>query len=815
MKSLFTQQIELAQARANIQEQAQYIMAITRSILQYAAVGICEQFDTIKVHDLDPNEVTNILYLFRNLHDSSTTDILNRLIPRVRSLGHAGYCRGWYEAHPDHLGTDTRPLSLQLQDWVAFRNKTAHTIPDHDALSAELPNLYLSARNCLLVLDDALPRNTNTDDLVHNIGTVSFPSSTLRLIDNQPVVIRRFRLKRQSWHLEYRTLNILRSQAGVYDISSSPIVTHTQPAAHTFATLRIPCEATTGEIRTWITDAFLPSPQTLTFHGREFQKGELLDWYNDEISTTCLIYGDGGIGKTTLVLEFLHSLLEAPPAGSITWFPEVICFYTAKQTSWSADGLKSIGGSAVLADALRKLVSVVESQLGQDWYHITDTGLVDKVAGVWRDAGIEPRDVLLVIDNAETLERKPSDEQAFHTLLRKISRKVARVVITSRRLEKVEAWQVEVPGLDSEDSIELLKDIAREYSVTPLLQANNATLRNLAARVSHKPLLLEAVAKYLLYPGVSIEAAIDKMQAAVRADLGEFLYDDAWNRMEDAHRDIFLVLSEVRVPITNHVVGWACKAQDTPHLSWLDAFVETHFGKQTEYATQYEIVFVPEALTYFQSKLKQKNEREQRTLRSRAAQLGKQYRQLEEGASIDVSDRIMAAFVSGAAKTAKLHAQRGEYDEADEWYQEATKIEPTNSALFDRYALFLLRYKSDVESAREKVRIAVQLDPGNEEALFTAGMVEYQDGSVESGDNYMDRAQRHGKPEHLCLIQKATGRIRAVRWEALRTRKEELARQALHMFASATDLLPQDPYYYKNKKECEDGKERAEDILGA
>ncbi len=68
------------------------------------------------------------------------------------------------------------------------------------------------------------------------------------------------------------------------------------------------------------------------FTGRKKEITELIDWFNDpEDSKRCLVYGDGGIGKTTLILEFMHRVLEG--SIEVEWKPSVITFYTAKKDS--------------------------------------------------------------------------------------------------------------------------------------------------------------------------------------------------------------------------------------------------------------------------------------------------------------------------------------------------------------------------------------------------------------------------------------------------------------------------------------------------
>lgn len=73
------------------------------------------------------------------------------------------------------------------------------------------------------------------------------------------------------------------------------------------------------------------------FTGRAKEMSALADWADDPDSRKCMVWGDGGVGKTTLVVEFLHRLLEG--SAGVEWRPELITFYTAKKTRWGLQGL--------------------------------------------------------------------------------------------------------------------------------------------------------------------------------------------------------------------------------------------------------------------------------------------------------------------------------------------------------------------------------------------------------------------------------------------------------------------------------------------
>ena len=91
----------------------------------------------------------------------------------------------------------------------------------------------------------------------------------------------------------------------------------------------------------WSPVCYVPDRMTESFTGRHQQLRELTEWMNDSDSRTCLVYGDGGFGKTTLVVEFLHRLLEEDIVTE--WKPKLILFYTAKRWQWGIDGLEPIG----------------------------------------------------------------------------------------------------------------------------------------------------------------------------------------------------------------------------------------------------------------------------------------------------------------------------------------------------------------------------------------------------------------------------------------------------------------------------------------
>lgn len=56
----------------------------------------------------------------------------------------------------------------------------------------------------------------------------------------------------------------------------------------------------------------------------------------------------------------------------------------------------------------------------------------------------------------------------------------------------------------------------------------------------NKPLLLEALVVYISRSKISIDAAVENIFRKSNEDLLEFLYEDAWDRLNDVQKNYFI-----------------------------------------------------------------------------------------------------------------------------------------------------------------------------------------------------------------------------------------------------------------------------------
>ncbi|WP_194634502.1 hypothetical protein, partial [Vibrio anguillarum] len=147
--------------------------------------------------------------------------------------------------------------------------------------------------------------------------------------------------------------------------------------------------------------------------------------------------------------------------------------------------------------------------------------------------------MLLIIDNSETLAKSHQETSELASFLKLIGKKVGRIIITSRRQENIEATPILVSALDDDDCVKLLRSLAKDHGAEAINKAGKAKLKKVAKKLMYKPILIEALVVYVSRSGLSIDAAIDNLYQKTDDDLLEFLYEDAWERLEEEQKQVF------------------------------------------------------------------------------------------------------------------------------------------------------------------------------------------------------------------------------------------------------------------------------------
>jgi hypothetical protein len=305
-----------------------YFCSLWRSLLQLAAITA---FD-VSWHRADEEHKPFLSEIAKRLLQPSDGDFLealDRLIQVMYAAGWKDCVPTWFDI-PQPLRASIPPLPLRklVEAWIQERNnRTGHGVLDRQTVLKGLADLPKNTDRLLNELSNLIP-SVSQDNLltlpVTPFGRIEIEST--RAVQATPIVIRRYKRAGSCWKVQYQTLDPDVSDEGQFEVLDSvPIVTaileSTSPLRSSLLYV--------GK-KSWNPSFVVPSRQTDTFEGREIELRDLLGWWNDPDSRACLVSGEGGVGKTTLVLQFLNSLLESPPP-DLEWLPQLIFYFSAKQ----------------------------------------------------------------------------------------------------------------------------------------------------------------------------------------------------------------------------------------------------------------------------------------------------------------------------------------------------------------------------------------------------------------------------------------------------------------------------------------------------
>ncbi len=539
MKNIYKREIEVASAIDDKFSKLSYSTSILRSLLQLVTVSAIELSE--QQTNTDDIGLDSYIIRLREPSDGLPITILDNIIPHLRSQIHPRICYGWFEK----IGQEESNLTRDLQSWIEFRNKyPAHGITDNPTAEIWSDRTILIVERCVRVFEELIPVISSKGKQYLSSGSIDCTINTPLLVDGKAIVITKIHQRKANWKLSVQTLSNLNSVAISLDLPSSTIFSIQDRNFARYDLVSIHKDNSEHYL-----EHNIPIRQTDFFEGREKEISQLTDWLNDQDSRRCQIYGDGGYGKTTLLLEALNRYLEGR-LNIEKLEPLLICFYTAKMTRWNASGLKHISGiPPMMTECIRELFSGLRLPIDKSAYTSTSKQLIGRAETALKEQGLTRDDVLLVVDNTETLSVHQSQTEELADLLRDIGKKLCRVIITSRRQESIEATPILVEGLSIEDSISLLKRLADEHGATPIKQAGESKLRKVSAKLMYKPILLEALVVYIARANISIDAALESLYSYSEEALLEFLYDDAWARLNEHQRDLFLLLFQLQLSL--------------------------------------------------------------------------------------------------------------------------------------------------------------------------------------------------------------------------------------------------------------------------
>jgi len=728
-------------------EKLTFLTSLIRSILQVAAISSLEIVNKFTVSD--EIGIEDFLIRFETPSDGLPREILDVLVPLIRSDYDVEYLNGWFE--PTHSQVS---LANQVLEWIQFRNKrSGHGVIDNKLAKEWVDKQVNLIKLMLATFKKILPSEDNVLPNYSNLR-MSVP------FDKGPIVILGIKSQKGIWKLKGQYLDLSAASEFTQELSINNIFANKMNSNIQGRSYKLEEVLTShGEE---IIYHNLPIRQTDIFEGRSDEINKMQEWLSEGDARICLIYGDGGYGKTTLVLEALNKLKEGT-LDITKKLPFIICFYSAKKTKWTENGLTYLrSAEPIIDECIRELVRSQKS-IGKDWFTTSGNALISKAQSLLAEQKITRDDILLIIDNTETLATTMAESRALADSLNKISKVLARVIVTSRRREEIAAEPIAVIGLSEQESVALLKRLAKEYNAQPLVQAGEPKLRKIANQLMHKPLLITAFVKYMSYSQISIDNAIERYITQSDEELLEFLYEDAWLRMTGLQKNVFFILVNVDCPIDNDVVKRACQLIKINISEFQLALDETHFSNIVDYGSNYILEIENFAKRFFLKEFLKFNDSFRDAIIEQTKQVENYIKHKEEVEKEFRNDRVTEAFRNNAAKAAKIYVDKGEIDNAIIMYEIAIQEDPLNSYLYDRFSWLLLNRTTKFEEALKLSKRAVELDSNNVDAVVGLALANYRCGNMKEGDYYIDISINKGRSNSFGLLRKAIARFHEAR----------------------------------------------------
>lgn len=797
MKQIYAEQLIQANKSSSDSQKLSYLSSIMRSLLQTLALSAFEIALRMTPAREDNVHIKGLVDRFAQPADGLPIEALDVLIPIIRSHVSKTYMIGWFEK----TASSGQPIVAELLQWVEFRNKKpGHGVLDDKSTTIWAKRLSDLIESVLSAFADALPNTTDDGSLEVGVGNSQVKISTPLVFNGFAVVVSKVVSRKGIWKIHGQLLSWFDAKELTIDLDNSNIFAADDHAAEKFRLSEIPGG-------TFVRSIFnnIPVRQTTTFVGRKKELDKLSDWLEDvSDARTCLIFGDGGFGKTTLALEFFNNLLEGKLENSKA-FPSLISFYTAKKTKWTDEGLVHFKGiSDAMEDGVRELLYFFYPVLGKEWYKIEGTALIDKIAAEFAAQGFSRNDILLIIDNTETLATSPLDSEELAEFMTRVGKKLGRVVITSRRRELLAATPVAVSSLSEGEALVLIQRLGNEYKAQSIVQAGEARLRKVCGQLMFKPLLIDTLVRYIARSSSGIQEGLDQILKKTSDELLEFLYEDAWVRMNGLVREVFIVLVSLANPLNGKCVGDVCREIGVQHAEFQTSLGETYFGSIVDHGDTYDLEIVDLAKEFFRQKKRKSSPADIARFDNIAFKVDKQATERYEIERHYKLDRVADGFRSEYAKAAKIAAIKRDFKGARDNFELALLDEPLNAALRERYASFLLRTLSGAEDALKHAQAATDLDPQSGDAWLTLALIYYKLNHLADGDSAIERAAKNGKPESLCLLRKAIARYHHVRRDPYgKTALKHLKESEVLIDKSMRTADPKDFYYRKNAQSAE------------
>ena len=447
------------------------------------------------------------------------------------------------------------------------------------------------------------------------------------------------------------------------------------------------------------------------------------------------ILGAGGIGKSAVALKAAYDILDTVDCP----FDLII---------WSSSKTHALTGAAIrqINDSIASSLDLF-SDVADDLGGVSDGDPIDRLV---EDLATLP--TLLILDNLETVL-----DHHIRSFLGRLPRG-SKVLVTSRIGIGAYEHPLQLEEMNSDDTLSLMRTLARVRQVEDLVQCSNKQLRRYTARLYNNP-------GFIKWFVAGVQAGIRPEELLANPDAFlDFCLSNVYDYLSADAKAALRCLVPLR-RASQADIGYYSELDGLPLTEAINDLMRTnivsaHFIPEREtYDTYYQVTEIAaqyltkhhpissRELTDIKQKRRQiiavqekiqavgRRDPYQRTaivLRSDrdlvpAKYLRKALRFSRRGepdaarAEVRRAARVSPEYFEVHRVEGVVLAEAGEVFEADAAYRRALELRPDYGPLLYGYSYFLMRYGDDVQRAAELAAKALEIDPERSVVMVQLG----------------------------------------------------------------------------------------------
>jgi hypothetical protein len=644
-------------------ERHDFLMACIRSLLQTVVLCLVdilaeqnEEDELLQELAKDPDQI------FTN--DSAPIPLIDKLLTKLRVARDEMICPSWKKE--------------RMESWASYRNTICHGVPGRPLVKKAISDLERLVAQLLDIFEPILPENGRKNRLGAEIRSLPREYGGTPVVFRQSTRIFPLEVESASKRFEFHETSIFGIRS-TNDISCK---------RYTFSGKE--CRVRLPE-----------KPEFFMFRKKSLET--LSRWWNSDNKNVVLIQANGGMGKTTLLLKFLYNFIEASEdfledslasdAGAFhSYTPRIVCFSTAKKTIFGLEGVIHRDPDAATLDTVAKnLFDMIDAQPVENCSGLNLwRRLCEELNQHGRD--IRPQDVVVAIDNAETMTEDPDGNpteaaEHFGRHIGDIAQLGFRVLVTSRSDERVEGGVVRIrlDNFNPEESEEFAQKRAGQLAISS--SANKGRLKAILDNVpalsralttlGGMPLLLDVFVRRIASSGAGLEDTANQLANDDVGDLCDFIYGPAWDLTEPPCQKVLLTIQKIG-PCADKIIKQIPIHFGISYEYFKMAIMETDFFESKSLRNkEKDTILKPWATQFLQKKLEESPTEEQHQIENICVKLQ------QDPLFNDVS-------LTNASRKALSSWERGDTKAAQYYFKQAWSQEPGNSKLALKYGEFLV-----------------------------------------------------------------------------------------------------------------------------